>query len=210
MKRRLRSVAWDIDGTLIDSEPAHHQALIEACAGYGLNLRGIPTDTFLGAHVRDVWRALQPRLPNDVSQGAWIAAIEADYARRASALEPRPGAVETVRALWRRGVPQCAVSNSGRSVVDANIAALGIEDTLQFTLALDDVREGKPSPEPYLEACARMGVPPDETIAVEDSRTGARSARLAGLFVVGVGQDVGADIDTHLDDIRHIAEILGD
>lgn len=210
MSRALKAVAWDIDGTLIDSEPAHHLALVEVCAGFGLDLTTLPEETFLGVHVHDVWRTLRPQLPEGLAEAEWLAAIEADYARRAASLDPRPGAVETVRALHARGVPQCAVSNSSRIVVDANIAALGLSEMFEFTLSLDDFSAGKPSPEPYLLACDRMKTKPSQTVAVEDSPTGARSARLAGLLVVGVGPEVAAaDLDAHIHDVRAVAELLG-
>lgn len=208
MTRILRAVAWDIDGTLIDSEPAHHLALVAVCATFGLDLTSLPEETFLGVHVHDVWRALRPQLPADLVEAEWLAAIEADYARRAAALAPMPGAVETVRALAARGIPQCAVSNSARRVVDANIAALGLSDLLAFTLALDDVREGKPSPESYLRACERMNVPPHEAMAVEDSPTGARAARAAGLFVAVVGSNADGDGDLRLDDVSGVLRLV--
>ena len=85
----------------------------------------------------------------------------------------------------QRGVAQACVSNSGRKIVDANIKALGIGKTIAFSLSLDDVSAGKPDPEPYREAARRFALPAAEVVAVEDSGAGARSARAAGLYVVG-------------------------
>ena len=83
------------------------------------------------------------------------------------------------------GVAQACVSNSGRAVVDANLDALGIRQTMAFSISLDDVSAGKPDPEPYREAARRFALPPAAVVAVEDSGAGARSARAAGLYVVG-------------------------
>ena len=90
-----------------------------------------------------------------------------------------------MRELAARGVAQACVSNSGRRIVDANISALGIGKIIAFSMSLDDVSAGKPDPEPYREAARRFGLKPPAVVAVEDSGAGARSARAAGLYVVG-------------------------
>ena len=193
----LRAVAWDIDGTLIDSEALHQRSLIETGAEFGVDLSDLPDEAFRGVHMRDVWTALRPRFPKSVDRDGWIAAIERFYVARAPALSPIPGALETVRALAARGVAQACVSNSGRAVVDANLDALGIRSAVSFSLSLEDVSAGKPDPEPYREAARRFALAPAAVVAVEDSGAGARSARAAGLYVAGYAPNgtafVGAD-----------------
>ena len=181
----FRAVAWDIDGTLIDSEPLHQRALIATSAALGVDLSDIDPEAFRGVHAIDIWKALKPRFPDGSSFEAWIAAIEGYYVTHAEELEPNPGAIETMRELAERRVAQACVSNSGRTIVDANIKALGVGKLIAFSLSLDDVSSGKPDPEPYREAARRLGAEPQATVAVEDSGAGARSARAAGLFVVG-------------------------
>jgi len=193
----FRAVAWDIDGTLIDSEPLHQRALVAASAALGANLGDLEQEAFRGVHARDIWKALKPRFPDGSLFAAWIAAIEAYYVDHAGELAPVPGALEAMRELTARGVAQACVSNSGRRIVDANIKALGVGKMIAFSLSLDDVTSGKPDPEPFLKAARRLGVEPHATVAVEDSGAGARSARAAGLFVVGYSPSgepfVGAD-----------------
>jgi len=181
----FRAVAWDIDGTLIDSEPLHQRALVAASAALGVDLRDIEPEAFRGVHAIDIWKALKPRFPAGSLFKTWIAAIEGYYVAHAGKLEPNPGALEAMRKLAERGVAQACVSNSGRTIVDANIEALGIGKIIAFSLSLDDVSSGKPDPEPYREAARRLGLPAAEVVAVEDSGAGAHSARAAGLYVVG-------------------------
>lgn len=182
---QFRAVAWDIDGTLIDSEPLHQRGLLEASLGLGADLSDLGPDPFRGVNAPDIWTMLKPRFRPGARFEAWITAIEAYYVEHASELEPVPGALEAMRALRARGVAQACVSNSGRTIVDANIKALGIGDLISFSLSLDDVSRGKPDPEPFRETARRLGAKPEATVAVEDSDPGARSARAAGLFVVG-------------------------
>ena len=181
----FRAVAWDIDGTLIDSEPLHERALAAASAALGADLSDLEPDAFRGVHAIDIWEALKPRFPAGSLFTTWIAAIEGYYVAHVGELEPNPGALEAMRKLSERGIAQACVSNSGRTIVDANIAALGIGTIIAFSLSLDDVSSGKPDPEPYREAAHRFALPAAAVVAVEDSGAGARSARAAGLYVVG-------------------------
>jgi HAD superfamily hydrolase (TIGR01509 family) len=181
----FRAVAWDIDGTLIDSEPLHERALAAASAALGADLSDLEPDAFRGVHAIDIWEALKPRFPAGSSFKTWIAAIEGYYVAHVGELEPNPGALEAMRKLAERGIAQACVSNSGRTIVDANIEALGIGKIIAFSLSLDDVSSGKPDPEPYREAAHRFALPAAAVVAVEDSGAGTRSARAAGLYVVG-------------------------
>jgi HAD superfamily hydrolase (TIGR01509 family) len=193
----FRAVAWDLDGTLIDSEGLHQRSLIESGAEFGVDLSDLADEAFRGVHMRDVWTALKPRFPAGLERKTWLAAIERFYIAHAESLSPIPGALEAVRALAAMGVAQGCVSNSGRPIVEANLDALGIRAAIAFSLSLDDVRAGKPDPAPYREAARRFALAPAAVVAVEDSGAGARSARAAGLYVLGYAPNgeafVGAD-----------------
>lgn len=183
----LRGVAWDIDGTLVDSEPLHHRVLLEVCLGHGLDLRADPAERFLGVHMNDVWTALAPHLPG-VARELWMAQIQDEYcARVAREVSPVPRAAEVIRELSAAGVAQVAVSNSGRRVVEVNLAALGIREQMVGVVSLDEVTRGKPDPEPYLAGAELLGLPPGEVLVVEDSTTGAASGLAAGMQVAFLG-----------------------
>lgn len=207
---RFKAVAWDIDGTLIDSEPLHHRALLAACRSLGSDLSDLPEQAFRGIHMGDVWKLVSPRLAAGVAEAEWAALIDAHYVDNRASLIALPGAVATIRALEKLGVAQACVSNSSRSVVDANIAALGIADAIAFSLSLDDVDAGKPDPEPYRRACARLGLPPASVVAVEDSRSGALSARAAGLYVVGYTPSGGGfgEVDREIDRLEDLLALF--
>lgn len=178
----IRAIAWDIDGTLIDSEPLHHRALLAGSAHFGCDLADLDEDAFCGIHMHEVWRRLGPRLPEGLSMSDWIAAIERHYIANRHRLMPMPGALRAVERFAGRGLIQVCVSNSARAIVDANLDALGIAGRIAFSVSLDDVTEGKPAPEPYRMACERLGLPPAQVMAIEDSAPGLASARAAGLI----------------------------
>ncbi len=205
----IRAVAWDIDGTLVDSEPRHHRALVAASADVGVDLSDLPDQAFRGVHMLDVWEALRDRYPSSLNREAWLELINTRYVADNTPLAPMPGAVETVAGLHALGYRQICVSNSNRVVVDANVASLGIAPFLDGSVSLDDVLAGKPDPEPYRQACQRLGLDEQRVVAVEDSATGAASAREAGLRVVGFGDGLTADeVDAHCHLLSDLFDIL--
>jgi HAD superfamily hydrolase (TIGR01509 family) len=206
----LFAVAWDIDGTLIDSEPLHLEALLVVCDSYDVNLHNLPEDTFRGVHNFDVLKTLEPRFDGRVSRDVWLDAITEVYIARSAKLEPQPGVSAAMESLARDRVPQVCVSNSNRRVVDANIAALGIQPLVQFSISLDDVKNGKPNAEPYVQALTRLGMQPAAMVVVEDSASGITSGRAAGSKVIGYSPDDKRmhDVDAtvaNLADVPHTA-----
>lgn len=187
MTRPFAAVAWDVDGTLVDSEPLHQRVLVEACAAYGVDVSDVDEAQFLGVHIDDVWSALAPRFGPQVAREAWLDRIIDRYVAAAEDLHAVRGAVEAMAALAGAGVRQVCVSNSNRRIVDANLRAIGMEDAVEFSISFDDVAAGKPDPEPYRLAAERLGLDPGRVVAVEDSATGARSAAAAGMSVIGLG-----------------------
>ena len=168
----FRAVAWDVDGTLIDSEPLHQRSLIESGAEFGVNLSDLPDEAFRGVHMRDIWTALKPRFPKAVDRKTWIAAIERFYVARAPSLSPIPGALEAVHALAAKGVPQACVSNSGRAIVDANLEALQIRPAISFSISLEDVSAANPIQNPTAKLRAAS---PSQPRRSSRSRTAARA-----------------------------------
>jgi HAD superfamily hydrolase (TIGR01509 family) len=200
------AVAWDVDGTLVDSEPLHHDALIAACRNWNVDISDLPQDVFRGVHMGEVWRAIAPRMPGEARMQDWKRANDDFYVAHRRLLKPMPQALDTIRALAASGIRQICVSNAGRMILDANIDALGLGAVMDFTLSIEDVRQGKPHPEPYAAGCARLGLSPKQVAAVEDSETGRRSAKAAGLLVIGY-DNIG-ELVTHADHvIRDLAKI---
>lgn len=185
----IRAVAWDVDGTLVDSEPRHHRALLAASRAMGVDLSDLPDQAFRGIHMLDVWKILRSRYPAELRVETWLSAINDEYVWDREPMAAMPGAVETIRLLAEHGIPQICVSNSSRSIVAANVEALGISQHLAGLITLDDVAAGKPDPEPYLAASRVLGLDPEQILAVEDSETGLASARAAGLLAVHYDSD---------------------
>jgi HAD superfamily hydrolase (TIGR01509 family) len=190
VEHRIAAVLWDMDGTLVDTEPYWIEAEYELVAEHGgtwsrehaLNLVG--NDLLLsGAYIRDHGGVdLEPAEIVDRLLDGVIARI-----RRS--VPWRPGAVELLAGLKAAGIPCALVTMSYQKFVAPVLAALPA-GTFTAVVTGDAVTVGKPHPEPYLTAAAVLGVDPRHCLAIEDSNTGAKSAVAAGCTVLVVPNHV--------------------
>jgi HAD superfamily hydrolase (TIGR01509 family) len=180
------AVLWDMDGTLVDTEPywisAEH-AIVEEAGGvwsdeYAHQLVG--NDLLVSAQfIRD-------HSPVDLEPVQIIEdLLERVIAQVREHVPWRPGAVELLTDLGEHGVPSALVTMSWRSLAEAVLAALP-EGTFAAVVTGDEVEHGKPHPEPYLAAATALGVAVEDCVAIEDSPTGVRSAVAAGVPTLAV------------------------
>ena len=184
------AVLWDMDGTLVDTEPYWIEveyALVEEHGGtwsleQALSLVG--NDLLLsGEYIREHGGVdLEPAVIVDRLLDGVIARIR-------ERVPWRPGAVELLAALRAAQVPCGLVTMSYQRFVAPVLAALP-EGSFATVVTGDAVTVGKPHPEPYLTAAALLGVPPGDCLAIEDSNTGAKSAEAAGCTVLVVPNHV--------------------
>ena len=105
------AVIWDIDGTLIDSEPLHQRALQQICGTYNVDISDLPENHFTGVNMHMVWEALSDRQPSHLDKDTWLKEINEYYCNNAPQLEEIEGAASVAKSLHERGVRQAAVSN---------------------------------------------------------------------------------------------------
>ena len=179
-----KAVFWDMDGTLTDSEPLHEAALIAALRSAGVTPPSDLHERVLGISAWPVYEMLRDEHGLALPFDEWIVRKSDHYWPLVDGLKPRPGAVEIFNELRARGVAQAVVSNSDRMVVDANLSAVGLAYPGMRTVSRNDVREGKPHPEPFLRAAWLAGVDPGDAVAVDDSWTGATAALAAGMKTI--------------------------
>lgn len=176
-----KAVFWDMDGTLIDSEPLHQKSLEAALTSVGIQPPQDLHDRIVGVAAFPVYQMLRDEMGLQLPFDEWIVRKYDHYFRHVHTLKARPGAVEIFRQLHAVGMPQVIVSNSDRLVVGANIGAIGLNWPALRSISRNDVRNPKPDPEPYLRAAWLVGVEPAECCVVEDSWTGAMAGVEAGM-----------------------------
>lgn len=184
----MQAVLWDMDGLLVDTEPLWTVAEVELAAEHGATwdehikaaVVGTRLDVAVPLVLRHFGLAVTPERVQEVGHGLLRRMVELF----ATELSPMPGAVELFGALRDEGVPQALVSSSYRVLVDGVLAA-GY-GPFEVTVAGDEVTDGKPHPEPYLTAAARLGVEPTRCVVLEDSPSGVAAGTAAGCAVVAV------------------------
>jgi HAD superfamily hydrolase (TIGR01509 family) len=183
------AVLFDMDGTLIDSEPAWMAAESRLAAEFGLEWTPEDAAALVGV---DLWDGARYFIARGVTMDADAIVerlVDEVIADLGDALPARPGALELLRQLREARVPVALVTMSTRALVDrveaAFAAALGATP-FDVTVAGDECERGKPHPEPYLRGAALLGVEAADAVAVEDSFTGVASALAAGITTIGV------------------------
>lgn len=184
VRERYAAVLWDMDGTLIDSEPLHFRSMAHALASLGVAADESLQAKTTGLSESEVLDFCRSSLGITVSAERWAELRNSYYLPRAASLAARPGALAIFLGLRQRGIPQAVVSNSARLIVDANLRALLLGDDAIPSISRNDVRMAKPHPEPYLLAAAMLGLRPAECLVIEDSLAGVRSGVAAGMHVL--------------------------
>ena len=182
----LRAVLFDMDGLLVDSEPLWFEVERAVMARLGGQWGEADQEALIGGSLdRTVsWllaKAAVPASRDDVAR--WLVAEMAALIG-ARGLPLQPGAGPLLAVLHAAGVPCALVTASSRAIMEAVLKATAL--SFSVTVCGEDVRRGKPDPEPYLLAADRLGVPPAGCVVLEDSPTGIAAARAAGCPVIAV------------------------
>jgi len=180
------AVLWDMDGTLVDTEPywiAEEHLMV---SGFGGRWTDEDAHELIGNALIDSARYIQEHGGVPLPAEEIIARLTAGVVRRIADEVPwRPGARELLAELRELGVPCALVTMSYRQMADSVVAALP-EGMFGQVVAGDEVTHGKPHPEPYLTAARLLDVPVGACVAIEDSLTGIASAEAAQVAVLAV------------------------
>ncbi|MEJ6012294.1 HAD family phosphatase [Corynebacterium sp. H127] len=184
-----QAILWDMDGTLVDSEPLWEIATYEMSEAMGRRLTPELRAQTIGGTFSNTVRIC--------AQHAGITVSEADYQGYRSRLftrmdellrsrlELNPGIAELLQQLHAAGTPMMVVTNTNRVLADPAIDAVG-RHFFSDTICGNEVSAGKPDPEIYTTAAARLGVKPQQCLVFEDSGAGMTAASTAGCRVIGL------------------------
>jgi HAD superfamily hydrolase (TIGR01509 family) len=184
----LRAAIFDVDGVLIDSEPFWRESEIEIFARCGLRLTEAECMLTTGLRIQEVtrfWYARKPwkgpsteELAGDILQGV----IRRIRDRGA----PMPGLYETIRLFQTRHLRLALASSSAESLIDTVVDRLQIRSSFEAISSAENEARGKPYPDVYLAAAAKLILAPEHCLAIEDSIAGVASAKAAGMKCIAV------------------------
>jgi HAD superfamily hydrolase (TIGR01509 family) len=181
----IRAVVFDLDGVLIDSEPIWERVTRELLARRGRTFDRVIADQHMGMRLVDVVAAVLEAHDLDIdAEGFARELLDNLVAEFERSLTTMPGAEDALTLAKSLGLAVALATGSPRRAVDAVIARYGWRfDTI---CTGDDVAHGKPAPEIYQLAAARLGVEPAACVAIEDSQNGVRAAKAAGMVCIAV------------------------
>jgi HAD superfamily hydrolase (TIGR01509 family) len=191
------AVVFDNDGLLLDTESVWTRAEQDLFERRGLDFTAEHKRELVGTSAEIAGRILEQRLAEPGRAAGLIEELnEMVIAELEHGVEAMIGARELLHALKQRGTPLGLVSNSPLAFVRRSLEIVGFADRFDVVLSAHDVAAPKPAPDPYLEACSRLGVEPGPSVvALEDSPTGVAAARAAGLTVIGVPSVEGVELE---------------
>jgi HAD superfamily hydrolase (TIGR01509 family) len=186
----LQAVLWDLDGTLVDTEPYWIDTEFAMADRYGASWSREHALNLVGNDLVDSGRYIRAQMGLDASPEQIVEELlDGVVARVREEVPWRPGALELLAALGEAGVPCGLVTMSYERFVAPILSGLPAE-SFRVIVTGDTVARGKPHPEPYLTAAAALGVPAERCLAIEDSNTGAESAAAAGCTVLVIENHV--------------------
>ena len=202
------AVVFDNDGLLLDTESVWTRAEQDLFERRGATFTPADKRELVGTSAEIAGGVLERRLGEPGRAEALIEELnELVVAELEHGVEAMIGARDLLGALRRRGTPIGLVSNSPLTFVLSSLELVGFAGHFDVVLSAHEVAAPKPAPDPYLEACRRLGVEPGPSVvALEDSPTGVAAARAAGLTVIGVPSIEGVA----LEEAHHLAESLRD
>jgi len=187
----IKAVIFDMDGVLADSSPCHARAYQDLWKEVGVE--GPRYDSIMGRPTGEVIREITRDLaPTTEQEEQWIR-FKQERARVYLQKETVtfPDTREVLEKLTASGTAIAVGTSASRDTAELLLRQIGVLPLIPVLVTSDDVREGKPAPDTYLEAIRRSGGDPDRTLVVEDSLSGLRAATAAGTWSAAVRNNLG-------------------
>lgn len=188
---RIAAVIFDMDGTILDSEPAYYRSDRAFLASWGIEYDEEFNRSMVGRGAVDFFKELEARHPsspfNALPMDERLRLKDEYFLREAAGGIPVYGGVrDFIVELARRGLPAALASGSTPAVIRAGLMAAGLYELFGAVVSATEVPRGKPAPDIFLEAARRLGVAPSSCLVLEDSRPGVAAAKAAGMACIAL------------------------
>lgn len=186
--RRFDAVVFDMDGLMFDTEDLFFAVADSFMQDHGARFTDEMMAAMIGRRAAEAGKVFHTLGKLDhLEIPAIMAEVKARFHERMlTDSHTMPGLREVLDHLVARGLPRAVATSSSRASAEALTTHHGIRPYFSFLVTSEDVTRGKPDPEIYRTAAARLGVEPERVLVLEDSSAGLQAARAAGAFAVGV------------------------
>ncbi|WP_369256032.1 HAD family hydrolase [Streptomyces sp. R35] len=182
------SVIFDLDGTLVDSEPNYFEAGRQTLAGQGItDFTWADHERYVGISTQETLSLWKERYGLSAPLDTLLAEKNRRYLELArAATHVYPEMRKFVELLAAEGVPMAVASGSSPEAIEAILAGSGLASHLTTVVSADEVAHGKPAPDVFLEAARRLGAAPADCVVMEDAAPGAAAAHAAGMRCIAI------------------------
>lgn len=181
------SVIFDLDGTLVDSEPNYYEASRELLAEHGVAYTWADNEQYVGIGTQETLATWKDRYGIGVPVAELLSELDRRYLALARAdTHVFPEMRKFVERLHGAGVPMAVASGSSRAAIEAILAGTGLDALLTTVVSADEVAHGKPAPDVFLAAAALLGADPADCVVLEDAAPGAVAAHAAGMRCIAI------------------------
>ncbi len=177
-------ILFDMDGILIDSEPFWRQAEIEVFSTVGVHLTDEQCAETMGLRIDEVVLYRAPEHHDKAALAEAIVARVEELVRERGV--PLPGSREVLEWIREEGIPCGLATSSSYRLLESTLAALELREFFSVVHSAQDEIYGKPHPAVYLQAAEKLGIPPTQCLAIEDSVNGVLAAKAARMGVVAI------------------------
>ncbi|UCG95233.1 MAG: HAD family phosphatase [archaeon] len=186
----IKAVIYDMDGLFADSEGLHTVAWDEFLERFGHKITDIPDEIrrgFTGIRIIDGMVQIKEilNLGDNLEdlykerERVWIKIVR-------EKLQPMPGAMESLELFRKNGLKTAITSSGSKEYIQTVLDKFYLRKYFDVVVTGDDVKKGKPDPEPYMVTCQKLGLKPEECLVLEDAERGVASAKNAGCKCVAI------------------------
>ncbi|WP_160687896.1 HAD family hydrolase [Clostridium sp. C2-6-12] len=183
----MKAVIFDMDGVIIDSEPIHFEVDMKTMKDFGCSISKEELNKYVGTTNEYMFTDIKNKYKLDKSAEE-IINYRCELVKRKvieSDLEPIEGIKNLLINLKDKNIPAAIASSSPRDFIEVVVSKFGIENYFSCILSGEEVENGKPAPDIYVETAKKLGILPEECVVIEDSKNGVLAAKKAGMKCIG-------------------------